>query len=102
MSWLGRFGGNPQHNQDSMSIRRQRHACSTRNDINRLDAGLRINFVHEHREVPWQALPTMEAVGSGTRGADGAYQSNRTWRLPEAQRDLVPLMYSLLAIKPSA
>ena len=64
-----------------------------------IDAGLRISYVHEHREVPWQALPSMEPVGPGTTGADGAYQSNRTWRLPEAQRDLVPLMYSLLATK---
>jgi SAM-dependent methyltransferase len=62
-------------------------------------AGLRIEFVHEHREIPWQALPWMEPCGPGTPGADGRYQSNRMWRLPEAQRDLVPLMYSLLATK---
>lgn len=67
-----------------------------------LETGLRIEFVHEHREVPWRALPWMEPVGAGTRGADGRYQSNRMWRLPEAQRDLVPLMYSLLATKPAA
>jgi hypothetical protein len=65
-----------------------------------VDAGLRIEFVHEHREVPWQALPWLEAVGPGTVGADGRYQSNRMWRLPEAQRDLVPLMLSVLATKP--
>jgi 2-polyprenyl-3-methyl-5-hydroxy-6-metoxy-1,4-benzoquinol methylase len=65
-----------------------------------LDAGLALEFVHEHREVPWQALPWMEPVGPGTTGADGRYQSNRMWRLPEAQRDLVPLMFSLLARKP--
>lgn len=67
-----------------------------------IDAGLRISFVHEHRELPWRALRGMEAVGPGTGGADGHYQSNRMWRLPEAQRDLVPLMYSLLATKPGA
>ena len=67
-----------------------------------IDAGLRISFVHEHREIPWQALPWMEPVGTGTAGADGRYQSNRMWRLPEAQRELVPLMYSLLATKPGA
>ena len=67
-----------------------------------VDAGLRISFVHEHREVPWKALPAMEAVGPGTHGADGRYQSNRMWRLPESQRDLVPLMYSLLATKPGS
>jgi len=65
-------------------------------------AGLRVEFVHEHREVPWRALPWMEPVGPGAVGADGAYQSNRMWRLPEAQRDLLPLMYSLLATKPAA
>jgi SAM-dependent methyltransferase len=62
-----------------------------------IEAGLRIDFIHEHREVPWCALPQMVAVGEGTLGADGRYQANRTWRLPEHQRDLVPLMYSLLA-----
>ena len=76
-------------------------------------AGLVIEFVHEHREIPWQALPSMEPatraapgppshqVGPGTVGADGCYQSNRMWRLPEAQRDRVPLMVSILARKPS-
>lgn len=62
-----------------------------------LGEGLAIEFVHEHREVPWQALPWMEPVGPGTTGADGRYQSNRMWRLPEAQRELVPLMLSILA-----
>jgi SAM-dependent methyltransferase len=67
-----------------------------------VEAGLRIEFVHEHREVPWRALPWMEPVGPGAPGADGIYQSNRMWRLPEAQRELTPLMYSLLATKPAA
>jgi SAM-dependent methyltransferase len=62
-------------------------------------AGLRLEFVHEHREVPWQALPWMLPVGPG---ADGRYPSNRMWRLPDAQRDLAPLMYSLLAHKPES
>lgn len=30
-----------------------------------------------------------------------AYQSDRLWRLPQAQRELAPLMYSLLATKVS-
>ena len=64
-------------------------------------AGLAIEFVHEHREVPWQALPSMEPVGAGTTGADGIYQSNRMWRLPEARRELVPLMLSIRARKPA-
>jgi SAM-dependent methyltransferase len=53
-----------------------------------LQAGLRLEFIHEHREVPWQALPWM------VPGEDP-----RTWVLPEG-RDLVPLMYSLRATKP--
>lgn len=67
-----------------------------------IDAGLRIDFLHEHREVPWQALPWMEPVfldGAGDISTGAAYQSDRRWRLPEAQRNLVPLMYSLLATK---
>ncbi len=64
-----------------------------------IEAGLRLDFLHEHREVPWQALPWMEPVGDPPRGADGRYQSGRMWRLPEAQRELVPLMYSLMATK---
>jgi SAM-dependent methyltransferase len=65
-------------------------------------AGLRIRFVHEHREVPWRALPWMEPCAEGVSGADGRSRSNRMWRLPEAQRSLIPLMYSLLATKPPA
>lgn len=64
-----------------------------------IESGLRIELLHEHREVPWQALPNMEESGPGTPGADGRYQSNRMWRLPAAQREQVPLMYSLLATK---
>ena len=67
-----------------------------------IDADLELEFLHEHREVPWQALPWLEPTGAGTTGADGRYQSNRMWRLPAAQRDLAPLMYSLLAVKPGA
>ena len=60
---------------------------------------LRLEFVHEHRAVPWSALPTMQPVGPVLAGADGRYQAHRMWQLPEAQRDLVPLMYSVLATK---
>jgi len=65
-----------------------------------IESGLRVEFLHEHREVPWQALPIMEVSGPSRSGADGRYQSNRMWRLPVAQREQVPLMYSLLATKP--
>lgn len=60
-------------------------------------AGLSIELLHEHREVPWRALSCMESVGPGTPPTDGRYQSQRMWRLPKAQRSLLPLMYSLLA-----
>jgi len=49
---------------------------------------LEIGLFEEHWTCGWQALPQM------TRGDDGWY------RLPEAQRDLLPLMYSLRAVKP--
>jgi len=52
-----------------------------------LQAGLRLDFLHEHREVPWQALLWMVPG-----------EAPRTWVLPEG-RDLVPLMHSLRASK---
>jgi hypothetical protein len=52
-----------------------------------LAAGLQITGLQEHRELEWEGLPQMRP------GADGR------WRLPEEQRDLVPLMYSLWARK---
>lgn len=62
-----------------------------------LEAGLRLEFLHEHREAAWKALPWMEPTG---RVADGTGHQRRTqWRLPGAQRDLVPLMYSLKATR---
>jgi SAM-dependent methyltransferase len=53
-----------------------------------LAAGLQITGVQEHRELEWQGLPQM------TLGED------HRWRLPEGQRDLVPLMFSLWARRP--
>lgn len=55
-----------------------------------IDAGLAIEFVHEHRELPWKALPWMVESGSPTRGA---------WRLPPGREDNLPLMYSIRATK---
>lgn len=51
-----------------------------------IDAGLRIELLHEHRGIDWQSLPWM-------RKEDGR------WVLPEHQRDLVPLEFSILATK---
>jgi len=50
--------------------------------------GLQIDLYEEHRFLEWQGLHHM------SQGADGL------WRLPEHQRDLVPLMYSLRARRP--
>jgi SAM-dependent methyltransferase len=49
-----------------------------------LQSGLDVTTFEEHRELEWQALPQM-------RSEDGRY------RLPPEQRDLVPLMYTLVA-----
>ena len=64
-----------------------------------IDAGLRLDFIHEHREIAWKALDWMEPV-DGAPTPDGSRHQRRTaWQLPEAQRDLVPLMYSLKATR---
>jgi len=51
--------------------------------------GLLIDLFEEHRFLDWQGQHHM-VEGDGGR-----------WRLPEHQRDLVPLMYSLRARKPA-
>jgi SAM-dependent methyltransferase len=63
-----------------------------------IDAGMRLDFLHEHKELAWQGLPWMvssEAV------PDGAVRhvSRMSWSLPEAQRDLCPVMYSIKATR---
>ncbi|MEO9253965.1 MAG: class I SAM-dependent methyltransferase, partial [Tepidiformaceae bacterium] len=63
-----------------------------------IDAGLRLEFLHEHREIAWKALPQLtsgEAINPGSR-----YTRREAWQLPPAQRDLCPLMYSLKATLP--
>ena len=60
-----------------------------------IDAGLRIDFLHEHREVVWQALPWMIRT-DGDSNAKG-YVRRTAWQLPAEQRDRCPLMYSLKA-----
>jgi SAM-dependent methyltransferase len=65
-----------------------------------IEAGLRLDFIHEHREIAWKALDWMEPA-DGAPTAEGSRHQRRTaWRLPEGQRDLVPLMYSLKASAP--
>lgn len=49
-----------------------------------LGAGLRMEFLHEHRYLPWKALPCMVECKDGK------------WRLPGGS-DLLPLMFSIRA-----
>jgi len=66
-----------------------------------IDAGLRLEFLHEHREMAWQGLTHMETA-NGNDLPEGSRHVRRTgWRLPEAQREPCPLMYSLKATKPA-
>ena len=51
-----------------------------------LDVGFRIDLFEEHKFLEWSALPQM-------------YQEGHRWLLPENQRDLVPLMYTVKATK---
>ena len=51
-----------------------------------LGAGFRIDAFEEHRFLEWKALPQME-------------ERDGVWVLPDHQRDLLPLMYSLQATR---
>ena len=53
-----------------------------------VDAGLTFEGLWEHREIEWQMLPHM------TQSPEGK------WLLPEHQRDLAPMMFTLIARKP--
>lgn len=66
-----------------------------------VDAGLRVDFVHEHRTVAWKALPQMVPVEPEATFDGSGHQRRTAWQLPDDQRDLVPLMYSLRATKPA-
>ncbi len=65
-----------------------------------IDAGLRLEFLHEHREIAWQALPWMVSQDAAASGDQSRHQRRSAWQLPDEQRDLAPLMYSLKASKP--
>lgn len=53
-----------------------------------LDAGLVLDGLWEHRELEWKFMPNMDQDEDGR------------WLLPEHQRELVPMMFSLMAHKP--
>ena len=59
-----------------------------------IDAGLTIEFVHEHKTLYWRALRWMESV----RGAN-EWRLLDEWRLPAGRGDDVPLMYAIRANK---
>ncbi|MFO8183800.1 MAG: class I SAM-dependent methyltransferase [Candidatus Aegiribacteria sp.] len=50
--------------------------------------GFLIDFLHEHRKIPWKALPCMVECGGGF------------WKLPEGKEELLPLMFSVRARLP--
>lgn len=65
-----------------------------------IEAGLHLDFLHEHRSMAWQGLPMMEPTGGDV--AEGTHHQRRVgWQLPEGRRDMVPLMYSLRASRPA-
>ncbi len=65
-----------------------------------IDAGLHLEFLHEHRTIAWQGLPMMEPA-DGTVSEGSHHQRRVAWQLPEGLRDMVPLMYSLKATRPA-
>jgi hypothetical protein len=54
------------------------------------EAGLVIEFVHEHKYVQWQAFPRLQRSGDGL------------WRMPEGEQNMLPLMWSAKARKPDS
>lgn len=65
-----------------------------------IEAGLRIEFLREHKTLAWQGLPMMEPV-EGAAAFGTRHQRRVGWQLPEAIRDMVPLMYSVKASRPA-
>ncbi|MDA1280421.1 MAG: class I SAM-dependent methyltransferase [Chloroflexi bacterium] len=50
-----------------------------------IEAGLQIEFVHEHRVLQWQAFPMLEPAGNGL------------WKMPKGRENHLPLMHSIRA-----
>lgn len=50
-----------------------------------IEKGFLIEFLHEHRRIPWKALPCMVECGGGF------------WKLPSGKEGLLPLMFSVRA-----
>ena len=65
------------------------------------EAGLRLEFVHEHQTLDWQMLDHMERDERGEGREEGELGFGG-WRLPPHQAPRCPLMFSLRATKPAA
>jgi SAM-dependent methyltransferase len=53
-----------------------------------IQAGLSLDFVHEHKVVNWQNHPMVVPAGKGM------------WKMPDGKESYLPLMYSIKAHKP--
>lgn len=53
-----------------------------------IQAGLTLDFVHEHKVMHWQAFPMMVQDDRGL------------WKMPDGKEDYLPLMHSIKAHKP--
>lgn len=56
-----------------------------------IEAGLRIDFLREHKELDWQGSDKMKQA-DGSTGFGG-------WQLPPHQREVLPLMFSIRATR---
>ena len=61
-----------------------------------IDAGLSLDWLHEHKTAYWKAMTSMVSVQDANH-----WQVKDEWQLPQGQRDHLPLMYSLTATKPA-
>lgn len=57
------------------------------------DAGLRIEFLHEHTTAPWQALPFL------VKTAEGGETGGGEWSLPPGYAGEIPLSFTLRACR---
>jgi len=83
-------GGSPDYADESYIVRNStREFTWTLGNVHNalVDAGLRIEWIHEFDFLHWKALECMEPCGDGF------------WRLPEPL-NMIPLLFSLMAEKP--
>ncbi len=68
---------------------RLRRTRGTRRRASITRHGLRVTLLEEHRGLEWKMF-------------DHMVEEDGQWKLPSEQRDFVPMMYSLMAVKPNA